>query len=232
MVVVEQTRDIYVRWCVSVGGVDLKVLFLKETVESWYLKRFELSTSTKNIIIPSIPPSPNSHPPHYHTNHTNHTNHSLSSPSTATKMPPPPPTTEPPTAPRTRPLTQQIQIIRELWLLREQARVQAAERRFLTELERLLSGTHVTSPRPPAPHQTTSPHAAAAPPPPPPPLPDDLRPASLPSQPLFAPGPVRERLRAFEGEVQQLREQQHVTVRLFHICFLYVAICIKITHQD
>lgn len=37
-------------------------------------------------------------------------------------------------------LSEQIQVIRELWLLREQARVQAAERCFLADLERILSG--------------------------------------------------------------------------------------------
>lgn len=58
---------------------------------------------------------------------------------------------------RTRPrVTEQIQIIRELWLLREQARVQAAERRFLTELERLLSGGPYSSSSSPPPPSFTS----------------------------------------------------------------------------
>lgn len=131
---------------------------------------------------------------------------------------------------RTRPLTEQIQVIRELWLLREQARVQAAERRFLAELERLLSGRAGTedAPRPPA-QQPRRMHdgggGGSRPPPPPPPPPvvtgdafatgmylqDGVVFESHPP-PRRESAPVRESRGAVEREVEQLRSRQQVTV--------------------
>lgn len=57
-------------------------------------------------------------------------------------LPPPPhgvPSRSQSPRPRPRPRpSEQVRVIRELWLLREQARVQAAERHFLNELQRVL----------------------------------------------------------------------------------------------
>ena len=138
--------------------------------------------------------------------------------------------TTPPASPRprrTRPLTEQIQVIRELWLLREQARVQAAERRFLAELERLLSGraSQEDAPRPPVHVRTMDDGPTRPPPPPPPPPPGVATMFSVPAAfvedgPVFEShppprresAPVREMLGATEREVEQLRSRQRVTV--------------------
>lgn len=140
---------------------------------------------------------------------------------------------------RARPrLTDQIQVIRELWLLREQARVQAAERCFLTELERLLSGrpyyqtSDQQTPSPPRPPHgmpnigVVSPTAPAPPPLPPfppasPPvmsavtfLDDGLVFESHPP-PRGDHAPVRERPGSVSQEMEQARASQLVTVCKF-----------------
>lgn len=165
------------------------------------------------------------------------------SPPTTSPPPPPPSTAHPHPEPprRTRPrLTDQIQVIRELWVLREQARVQAAERCFLTELERLISGPTyhtTTSPAPPQPpvlaagmpHLSTSTTASSSIPNPPPlpPLPPSSLPAQSPTPvssladgfvfesnppPRGDSAPAREQPWAASLEMEQARASQRVTV--------------------
>lgn len=136
------------------------------------------------------------------------------------------------------PLTEQIQIMRELWLLREQTRVQAAETCFLTELERLLTGrpyshSEQSTPRPPPPPEAyrassvtsdSIPHAPPLPPLPPPHAP------SLPSAvaslddgavfennppPRGIHSPAREHPGSFSQGMEQARASQRVTVSYF-----------------
>lgn len=153
-------------------------------------------------------------------------------------MPNPPsqPTSPPPdySGRRARPrLTEQIQIIRELWLLREQARVQAAERCFLSELEHLLSGrpygidvANAVPPPPPPPHHDPIVFTPAPEPPPLPPYSPSSPPTAFSAVSLLDDGmvfesnppprgagsPVRERPNSVSQEMAQMRSQQRVTV--------------------
>ncbi|CAN8075204.1 unnamed protein product [Agarophyton chilense] len=125
---------------------------------------------------------------------------------------------------RARPrLTEQIQIIRELWLLRESARVRAAEHRFVAQLERLLGSNAYSSPPPPLARVSFVPVAASRVPtppvaPPPPPLgrralwrTGDA--AVYESQPASRDdaSPARERRAAFPEGIEVLRARQPVT---------------------
>lgn len=141
------------------------------------------------------------------------------------------------------PLTEQIQIMRELWLLREQTRVQAVERCFLTELERLLTGrpyshSEQSTPRPPPPPEAyrassvisnSIPHAPPLPrfPPPQPPL---FSPpvSSLEDGAVFESNPpprglhspAREHPGSYLQGMEQARASQRVTVSyFFHFFF-------------
>lgn len=154
---------------------------------------------------------------------------------------------------RTRPrLTEQIQVIRELWLLREQARVQAAERCFLAELERLLSGRSYSSaeqttpspPRPPSSDANVGVVSPSAPVPPPlPPFP----PASSPTlstvsflddgfvfeshpPPRGESAPARERPGSLSQEMEQARASQRVTVSDSNIHVLGLTLCDILSH--
>lgn len=136
---------------------------------------------------------------------------------------------------RTRPrLTEQIQVIRELWLLREQARVQAAERCFLAELERLLSGRPYSSDPnialpPPPPHtRSRGPVTATSPIPHAPPMPPfpPSSPSAFSAVSFLSDGavfesnppprgdraPVRERPGTVSQGMEQARASQRVTV--------------------
>lgn len=139
---------------------------------------------------------------------------------------------------RARPrLTEQIQIIRELWLLREQTRVQAAERCFLAELERLLTGRpysqvdHATRQPPPPPEIFRRPFIPTSPipsAPPPPPLPTHAPPSPTSTVSFLDDGavfeshppprgdhsPARERPGSLFQSMEQARASQRVTVSI------------------
>lgn len=83
--------------------------------------------------------------------------------------------------------------MRELWLLREQARVQAAERCFLAQLQRLLESRSTTS--------TASP----------PPTPTEVGIYESSPRPHSHPPPARERPGIVSEEVEALRARQFVT---------------------
>lgn len=115
---------------------------------------------------------------------------------------------------RVRPrMSEHIQVIRSLWLLREQARVQAAERCFLADLERLLSARV----RPSGFSTTTTARTVDA---------EHIY-ESVPP-PRTQDAPVREQLseQLLEQELGQLLSAQRVTVSLvfFSSSFIFINI--------
>lgn len=136
-----------------------------------------------------------------------------------------PPTAAAPVEPNRRPrppLTEQIRIIRELWLLRERARVRAAEQQFIAELERLLGrSAYAPPPPPPLSHPSLISASSVAPPiAPPPPAANSSRLRAVIEAAVYEShppprndsSPVRERRDSLMHSMEVLRARQPVTV--------------------